>query len=156
MLDSILNTFLSLFDTTNQLNILYKKEFGNILSDYSYAEMHTIDVIGKIKDPNVTKIAKHLNITKAGISKIIKKLLLKKAILTYKNSDNKKETYYKLTQKGNEVFLGHLKMHKVWHKKDRAFFKQFNEKELKIMFKIINKYNLELQERLENIKENIK
>ena len=78
MYNSIINTLFNLFDTTNRLDILYKEEFGDILKDYSYTEMHTIDCIGKIENPNVTKIALALNLTKAGISKIIKKLTDKK------------------------------------------------------------------------------
>ena len=95
MQDNIINTLFNLFDVSNQLDFLYKEEFGDILTDYTYTEMHTIDAIGKIENPNVTKIALNLNLSKAAISKIIKKLIKKKSIEIYKSPDNKKETYYK-------------------------------------------------------------
>ena len=156
MHDNILNTLFNLYDITNQLDVLYKEEFGDILKDYAYTEMHCIDSIGKIENPNVTKIAQHLNLTKAGVSKIIKKLIKKKSIEIYKSPDNKKETYYKLTEIGMEVFNKHLKMHANWCEKDKAFFKQFNKKELEITFEVLNKYTKLLDTRLKSIKENLK
>ena len=156
MQDKILNTLFNLYDLTSQLDILYKEEFGDILTHYTYTEMHTIDAIGKIENPNVTKISKYLNLTKAGISKTIKKLAEKKTIEIYKIPDNKKETYYKLTQTGKEVFDKHLKMHENWCEKDKIFFKQFDKKELEITYAVLNKYAEALQERLDGIKENLK
>lgn len=156
MHDKILNTLFNLFDITNQLEILYKEEFGDILTNYTYTEMHTIDSIGKLENPNVTKIALNLNLTKAAISKIIKKLAEKKAIEIYKNPDNKKETYYKLTKIGKEVFDKHLKMHESWCEKDKALFKHFNKKELETTYEVLNKYTQSLQTRLEEIKESLK
>ena len=156
MHDKILNTLFNLFDITNQLDVVYKEEFGDILNNYTYTEMHSIDCIGKIENPNVTKIAQSLNLTKAAISKIIKKLSDKKAIEVYKSPDNKKETYYKLTKDGREVYDKHLKMHETWCEKDRLFFEQFNNKELGITYDVLNKYTKSLQDRLESIKESLK
>ncbi len=156
MQENILNTLFALFDTTYQLDILYKNEFKEVLASYSYTEMHTIDSIGKIENPNVTKIAQKLNLTKACISKIIKKLIEKKSIETYKNPDNKKETYYKLTSKGCEVFNAHLKMHENWCEKDKEFFEQFKKSELKSAYEILNKYSKLLQIRLEELKDKSK
>ncbi len=156
MQEKILNTLFNLFDITNRLDVLYKEEFGDILTNYTYTEMHTIDAIGKIENPNVTKIALALNLTKAGISKIIKKLTEKNAVFVYKSPDNKKETYYKLTKKGKEVFDKHLKMHKNWCEQDKILFKQFNKKELETTYKVLDKYSKSLQKRLENIKDSLK
>jgi len=152
----ILNTLLSLFETTNKLDGAYKETFGDILAEYTYTEMHCIDCIGKIKNPNVTKIAQSLNLTKAAISKSIKKLLTKKSIKTYKNPDNKKEIYYKLTEIGKEVFEKHSVMHELWCTKDEEFFKKFNKRDLEITLKVLIEYNKTLKSRLKNIKEDLK
>ncbi len=156
MYNEILNTLFTLFDISNQLEILYKEEFGDILIDYTYTEMHCIDCIGKIENPNVTKISKSLGLTKAAISKIIKKLTDKEAVEIYKNPENKKETYYKLTAIGKNVYEKHLKMHENWCEKDKLFFKGFKQTELKITYDILNKYTKLLQTRLEDIKEHLK
>jgi len=150
------NKLISVFETMTQLDALYKQSFGDILLDYTIAEMHCIDCIGKIENPNVTKIAREMKLTKAAISKNIKKLLSKNAIETYKNPENKKEIYYKLTPIGKDVFDKHLKMHEIWCNKDNEFFEQFNKKDLEIIFNILSEYNKTLQGRLDSIKNCIK
>ncbi len=152
----ILNELFSIFELTSQLDVLYRQSFGDILLDYTYVEMHCINCIGKIENPNVTKIASEMKLTKAAISKNIKKLLSKNAIEIYKNPLNKKEIYYKLTPLGKEVFDKHLKMHETWYNKDNEFFKQFNKKDLEIIFNILSKYNRTLKGRLDSIKDCIK
>lgn len=156
MQTKILTALLSLFDTTTQLEGLYKETFGDILVDYTYTEMHCIDCIGKIENPNVTKIALAMNLTKAAISKSIKKLIKKEAIEVYKAPENKKEIYYKLTETGQEVFNKHLSMHKNWCTKDEEFFKQFKADDLERFYNILSKYTKTLQIRLENLKEDLK
>ncbi len=151
MNEKILNELLSIFEITAQLEVLYKQFFGDILLNYTYAEMHCIDCIGKIENPNVTKIAQEIKLTKAAISKNIKKLLAKNAIEIYKNPTNKKEIYYKLTPIGQEVFSMHLKMHETWCNKDNEFFKQFKKEDLEILLNILSEYNKNLQGRLDNI-----
>lgn len=152
----IQSILVSIFESSSQLDVLYKEFYGDILSNYSYTEMHCIDCIGKIENPNVTKIAQTMNLTKAGISKCIKKLILKKALKTYKNKDNKKEIYYKLTTIGYEVFKKHSKMHQMWCSKDSAFFEKFDEKDIKAASKILNEYEKLLKSRLKEIKEDLK
>ncbi len=156
MFNGILKTLLSLFETTSKLDSAYKETFGDILAEYTYTEMHCIDCIGKIKNPNVTKIAQSLNLTKAAISKSIKKLLTKKSIKTYKNPDNKKEIYYELTEIGKEVFEKHLVMHKIWCTKDEEFFRKFNKSDIEITLKVLNEYNKTLESRLKSIMEDLK
>ncbi len=153
---NVTDTLLTLFDTSNRLDILYKKAFGDILINYTFTEMHCIDFIGKTENPNVTKIAQSMKLTKAAISKIIKKLLAKNAVKTYKNSDNKKETYYKLTKIGQEVFEKHQNMHKMWYEKDEAFFNLFNKEDLDKTLEILEKYTQFLDERIKTIKEDLK
>lgn len=155
MNNKILNKLISVFETMTQLDALYKQSFGDVLLDYTFTEMHCIDCIGKIENPNVTKIAREMKLTKAAISKNIKKLLSKNAIEIYKNSVNKKEIYYKLTPAGKEIYDKHLKMHEVWHNKDNEFFKQYSKEDLEILFDILSEYNKTLRERLDSIKERI-
>jgi len=139
-----------------QLDVSHKKAFGDILADYTFTEMHCIDAIGKIENPNVTKIAQTMNLTKAAISKMIKKLLNKNAIEIYKNPENKKEIYYKLTLIGWDVYNKHLTIHENWCNKDEIFFKQFDENELKITFNVLSEYAKALKSRLKSIKEDLK
>lgn len=122
-----------------------------ILKDYTISEMHCIDNIERIEQANVTKVSKAMNVTRGGISKLVKKLIKRGAIETYTLETNRKEIYFKLTSLGKRVFLAHEKMHKDWYKKDGEFFSQYTDKELQSTGKILAEYNELLKERLNNL-----
>ncbi len=147
-----LNTTLStLLNTFDLLNISLTKHADPILSGFSITEMHCIECIGKIELPNAAKISRSLNITRGGISKMLKKLICKEAIEAYELEENKKEIYYRLTETGLKIFLAHEKMHKAWNDKDKEFFKQYSEQEAKLIMDFVRKYSEHLKKSLAEI-----
>ena len=144
--------FSSLSNAFEQLNVLFKNNADTVLLSYTFAEMHCIEQIEKIDNPNVTKISKALNFTRGGISKIIKKLISKKAIQAYKSENNKKETYYRLTPNGKIIFEAHEKLHKKWGEYDKDFYTQFSDEEIENGLNFIKKYNEHLNEIIKNFK----
>ena len=86
----------------------------------SLAECHVIDCIERNEMFNTTAIAKKLNITKGGISKIATKLIKKNMIEAYRLADNQKEIYYRLKPLGRKVF----ELHEISHKEAEEVFKQ--------------------------------
>lgn len=153
MQEFVSEILLPIFEVSCELEKLYKKQFGKIVKDYSYTEMHCIDAIEKLQNPNITKIAQSMHLTKAGVSKILKKLLEKKAVEIYTNPPNKKEIYYKLTTIGKDVFKAHVKLHKIWCDKDKEFFGKLTAEEREKTFIVMEKYSNFLQERLKHVKE---
>ncbi len=134
-----------------ELEQFYIVKADEVLKDYSISEMHCIDNIERIENANVTKISQEMNITKGGISKLLKKLLKRGVIETYTIQTNKKEIYYRLTPAGKEVFSAHEKMHQDWYSKDEDFFKQFDKKEIQTAERILAQYNELLKERLNDL-----
>lgn len=120
------------------------------LKNFTINEMHCIDYIKKAKNPNVTKLSKALNITRGGISRLIKKLINKGAVQIYTNETNRKEIYYKLTSIGKKVFDIHKKMHYAYHKKDIQFFKQFSKKDIETGLNFIKKYIEHAKQQIKN------
>lgn len=57
--------------------------------------------------------------TRSAISKIVKKLLANGDIISYQWEDNKKEIYYKLTEKGKALFDEHFIRHSAWEKREK-------------------------------------
>ncbi len=147
-----LNTILStLINTFELINNALKKNADPVLIDYSITEMHCIECIGKIENPNVTKISKMLNITRGGISKLIKKLIQKGSVEEYFCKENKKEIYYRLTKIGLEVFEAHEKIHQEWNDKDIKFFSQYDNAEIKFVLQFINDYTEHLKKNINKI-----
>jgi DNA-binding MarR family transcriptional regulator len=70
-----------------------------------FTEIHTITMVGKNKEINMTKLAEIMGVTKGAISQTIRKLVYKNLILK-SNSTNKKEFNLKLSSKGIMVYKG--------------------------------------------------
>ena len=68
-----------------------------------FTELHTITVVAKNKEINMTKLAEIMGVTKGAISQTIRKLLSKNLILK-SNITNRKEINLKLSKKGLIVF----------------------------------------------------
>ncbi len=80
-INSIMESFKEIYEKEETLGKIAFR--GNMKSMGS--EIHCIDFIGKIDNPNVTKISESMNMTRGAISKICKKLLNNNLIHKYKN-----------------------------------------------------------------------
>lgn len=138
MNDFIMNSLKEIYEKEEILGkIAFKGDFENC----GVSEIHCIDLIGKIKDPNVTKISQHMNMTRGAISKITKKLLNNKLIDKYKNPNNDKEIYFKLTELGEKLFKYHEIKHSQWEERNAIFFKSIDKEEQKIVANFLTKFN---------------
>lgn len=106
-MDSELQTLIDLF-----LKILHlysvigrkPKDYGT--GDLLYVtEIHTITMVGKNKEINMTQLADMMGVTRGAISQTIRKLVNKKLILK-SNTTNRKEFSLRLSDKGNIVYKG--------------------------------------------------
>lgn len=92
------------------------RDFGT--GDLLYrSETHTLLAIGQRPGTNLTEIAEDLGITKAGVTKFVKKLMDKGLIIKEQSPENKKEVYFYLTDKGIVVFQEHDRFSKAYFSK---------------------------------------
>jgi DNA-binding MarR family transcriptional regulator len=70
-----------------------------------FTEIHTITMVGKNREINMTQLADMMGVTKGAISQTIRKLVHKN-LIQKSNSTNKKEFNLKLSEKGNAVYAG--------------------------------------------------
>lgn len=68
-----------------------------------FTEIHTITMVGKNKEINMTQLAEMMGVTKGAISQTIRKLVNKNLIFK-SNINNRKEVNLKLSEKGILVF----------------------------------------------------
>lgn len=124
----------------NDLEEYKKQALENVLLEQGYeelrnisvslAECHVIDCIELNAMFNTTAIAKKLNITKGGISKIATRLIKKNMIETYRLTDNQKEIYYRLKPLGRTVFELHETLHKEAEEVFKKIFSVYSQSEL--------------------------
>ncbi|MFV0559455.1 MAG: MarR family transcriptional regulator [Enterococcus sp.] len=113
-----------LFDKMAWLN---KATMEERLKGYADSEVHCIEAIGLMKDPNVTRIAEFVYMTRGAISKLTKRLIKKELIESYQKKENKKEIYFRLTEKGQSIFAIHAQLHKEFRKRDKPIFDQITD-----------------------------
>lgn len=146
--DSLIRSLLSVAE---ELDLEIKNTDGT-LRNFTVNEMHCIDYIGKLKNPNVTKLSNALNLTRGGVSRLLKRLIAQSAIKTYTTDSNKKEIYYSLTSLGEQVFVAHKHLHNTCHKYDSQFFKQFTQEEQAIALRFIQQYIVHTQKHIKDFR----
>lgn len=144
----LLAIFVAIYEKQDTLSKLTSKE---IIHEYGYSEIHCIDYIGTIDTPNVTKIAKTMNMTRGAISKITKKLLEKGDIETFSKENNKKEIYFKLTSKGQKLFLEHQKRHQAWLARDQQFLNQYSTEMIAFIQEFLSAFDQYLFNQIEEL-----
>lgn len=104
-------------------------------------EVHCIHFIETIEKPNITNLALKMNITTSGMTKITTRLIKKEYLKKYKLEGNKKEVYFSLTKKGNEIYDIHEKIHEVGYVRSYNFLSTIPENELKIIINYFEENN---------------
>jgi len=128
-------------DLFNKMAWLNKLKMKDCLGEYKPSEVHCIEYIGKNEDANVTKLAESFYMTRGAISKLTKKLINSGLIESYQKPDNKKEVYFRLKEKGLEIFVIHEALHKEFRDRDKAVFEDISEKQFDDMLNFIEKYS---------------
>ena len=145
--------FRELYDKMSWLN---RRKMEDSLKGYTSSEVHCIEYIEKNKDSNVTKLADSFYMTRGAISKLTKKLIKKELIESYQKSDNKKEIYFRLTEKGREVYDIHEKLHNEFSERDKVVFEQVTDEQFNSMLHFVELYSQHLDKEIKKVTLNTK
>lgn len=121
------------------------------LRDHKPSEVHCIEYIGKHPDCNVTRLAENFYMTRSAISKMTKKLMEKGLIESYQKPDNKKEIYFKLTEKGKEIEHIHERLHREFQERDAAVFEHITDEQYDSMLAFIHHYSQHLDQYIQPV-----
>ncbi|MCR4432143.1 MAG: MarR family transcriptional regulator [Tepidanaerobacteraceae bacterium] len=147
---------MGLRDLYNKMVFLNKFKMEDALKGFKSSEVHCIEYIGKNADPNVTKLAEYFYMTRSAMSKTAKKLIKKGIIESYQKPDNQKEIYFRLTEKGKEIYNIHEELHKEIQERDKAVFEQITEEQLDSMLSFIDNYSRHLDAEIKKLGIDIK
>ncbi|GLB26284.1 MarR family transcriptional regulator [Lacrimispora xylanolytica] len=149
------HVIMGLRDLLNKMSWLNKIKMEDVLKDYKPSEVHCIEYIGRNSDSNVTKLSESFYMTRSAMSKITKKLMEKGFIESYQKPDNKKEIYFKLTNKGKELYDIHERLHKEFRERDKAVFEQITDEQFDGMLRFIERYSSHLDEEIKKLDSDI-
>jgi DNA-binding MarR family transcriptional regulator len=143
-------------DVLNKMGWLNRLKMEESLKGYKSSEVHCIEYIGRNEDPNVTKLAESFFMTTGAISKLTAKLINKGVIESYKKPENRKEIYFRLTEKGHDIYKIHEQLHAEFQNRDKAVFQPVTEEQFDSMLRFVDRYNRHLDEELKKLDEEIK
>ncbi|MBO3443879.1 MarR family transcriptional regulator [Clostridium sp. CCUG 7971] len=143
-------------DLYSKMDWLNRLKMEEALKGYKSSEIHCMEYIEKNTDSNVTKLADAFYMTRGGISKIIKKLINNGLVESYQKPDNKKEIYFRLTEKGKEVNKVHEKLHKEFEERDKVILDQVTEEQYESIFSFIKTYSNHLDTEIKKVREDVK
>ncbi|MDO3409780.1 MarR family transcriptional regulator [Saccharibacillus sp. CPCC 101409] len=146
--EQVMSEFRDLF---NKLTWLNKGKMEDGLRGYKSSEVHCIEYIHQITDPNVTKLAESLYMTSGAISKLTRKMMQKGLIESYRKPENKKEIYFRLTEQGKSVYEIHEELHNEFRERDKAIFEQVTDAQFDSMLMFIQKYSRHLDTEIEKL-----
>lgn len=138
MNDKLIKIFQKYLDKQDYLRKLTETEK---LHEFGYSEVHTIAAIGDLEEPNVTNLAKMLNMTRGGISKIVKRLIAAGLITPEQRGENRQKIFYNLTEKGKLLYEEHAKTHALWVKRDNEFLSRFSDEQIAFISDFMQKFN---------------
>lgn len=141
----LLNSLIKIIELFEDYN---KVSFEDVYNGLKQNEVHSIDFIGKNKGTNLISLSKGLNITRGGVTKIIKRLEAKGYIEFYTNDKNKKEKYLHLTESGLEIFQIHRKIHETAIERDAKIFENFTDDDKIIIQKFLNVLEIDLIQKM--------
>ena len=135
--DQIMGAFRELLNKWVSLN---KFNMEKSLKEYKSSEIHCVDYIKKNDDSNVTRLAEAFYMTGGAISKLTKRLINKGVLESYRRVDNKKEIYFRLTEKGEDIYKIHDGLHEEFKERDKAVYENITEQEFDNMLAFAENY----------------
>ncbi len=100
------------------------------------SEIHTLTTIGDNNMLTVTQIADLLGVSKAAASQAIGNLQKNGYLKKLKDTENKREVYLSLTEKGKQAYQGH---EQVWGSLCLKFLSDLKEEEIENFIKVAEK-----------------
>jgi DNA-binding MarR family transcriptional regulator len=104
------------------------------------AEAHLVEAIHNHPEANTNELARILGFTKGNISLRTGKLVLKGLIEKYNKDDNRKEIFYRLTPKGQQLFDAHARFHADQHRAVYQKYLSFSESERSFLCNFLHEY----------------
>ncbi len=146
------DVFMSAYiEVVNNFMRLNRAVVTNQFTGYTHVEVETVDLVGHLDEPNVTKIADETGMTRGGVTKLMNKLVNKDLVVSFQRPNNKKERYFKLTEAGKNLFARHADLHTDIVRRDQQIFDLLKEEELNEMLDFAGKLNQHFEQEMHKL-----
>ena len=101
-------------------------------------EVHLIVVIGKNQPLNLVKLSELLEVSRSAITQSVRRLIQKNLVFFDFDSNNGKNKYLRLSEKGIEVFKIHKEQQAYIEKSIFSVLNNYSERELQTVVKLMD------------------
>ena len=122
--------------TTEIAKIEEKTITGSRFSELTGKQMHYLEVISNLDNPNLSELATELNLSKPSVTAIIDKFEEKGFIRKVKSDEDRRVSHIHMAQKGKEIEKVHSKIHM---RISNMFTSKLTEGELKSLINLLSK-----------------
>lgn len=111
-----------------------KEQFG--LSELTLTQMHYLETINQLENPNITELATALKLTKPTVKVSIDKLIEKEYVCKVQSDEDRRSSHLHLTEKGKKI----NQMHDFAHKQiAESVSKRLSKTEREILVILLNR-----------------
>lgn len=106
---------------------------SKISREWTLTQLHIVDIINTNEVANNRMLSDQLAISKPAVTKAVKKLMSHYMLIEVELANNKKESYYALTEKGKQLAQLHEQLHEKARRKYIEIFEEFSDTELEVI-----------------------
>jgi DNA-binding MarR family transcriptional regulator len=111
------------------------KEQFHLLS-LTHTQMHYLDTINVLHNPNITELARILKLTKPTVKVAVDKLIEKDFLYKIRSDEDRRSAHLHLTEKGKLI----NQMHDYYHRRiAESFRRKLNKEELETLAGLLDK-----------------
>ena len=81
------------------------------LNDLTLVQMHYLEIISELSNPNITELATAMALTKPTVTVALDKLMQKGYVAKIQSDEDRRSSHLHLTKKGMQINLMHEKAH---------------------------------------------
>lgn len=117
-MDKIVNIIAKLSHDLGEMEEVAKEHFN--FQDLTVTQMHYLEVIATLENPNITELASAMQITKPSVTVAIDKLIEKDYIHKVQSDEDRRNSHIHLTEKGKKI----NDMHEYAHERFSELIKE--------------------------------
>lgn len=110
-MERLINLISRLSALMGQVEEAAKEEYR--FNELTLTQMHYLETINNLENPNLTELAAEMNLTKPTITVIVDRLIEKDFVVKVKSDDDRRSAHLHLTEKGKQINQMHDHAHRI-------------------------------------------
>jgi len=108
-MDRIVSIISKLSQNLGEMEELAREQLN--IKELTTAQMHYLEIINEMSNPNVTELATEMRLTKPTVTVALDKLLLKGYVTKIQSDEDRRSSHLHLTKKGMQINQMHERAH---------------------------------------------